>query len=130
MKAFLRNIFVMTGEEYRANVNGLNIFFGAILGVIMADVESSSAFNYALVLMMVASMVIMLLYISASKYRLVYACLASTTLVLVWFSAYKGDELIDAQNDWVMEKLVPTLTAWLLMIIFVEFLPREKAESK
>ena len=32
----------MSHREYKANLSGMNIFFGAILGVVMAESESPS----------------------------------------------------------------------------------------
>jgi len=109
MKMKIRNFALMTHDEYKANISGLNIFFGAILGVVMADVSVSSALQYSLLLAIIASYIIMLLYVSASKHRLRYAVLSTAALLYAWFKIL--------------------LSVWLILIIVIEFSPRGSPES-
>lgn len=62
----------MTEREYRANLSGLNIFFGAVLGFVLAGTERMSPLGFALLLTLTASVVVTILYITASKHRLTY----------------------------------------------------------
>ena len=124
MKMKLKNFTLMTHEEYKANISGLNIFFGAILGVVMADVTISSALEYSLLLAIIASYTIMLLYISASKHRLLHAAMSTAVLLYAWYNIYIGSGFQGVDTVWLEQRLLPTLSVWLFMIIFVEFIPR------
>lgn len=114
----------MTHEEYKANISGLNIFFGAIIGVVMADIETSSTLEYSLILVMLASFIVMLLYISASKHRLFYAAFSAGVLLFAWFEVYLGNGFQNIDLTWLQHKLLPTLSVWFAMIISIEFVPR------
>jgi hypothetical protein len=111
----------MTQSEYRANLNGLNIFFGAVLGVVMAGTESLAPFDFGLVLFIVATLVICILYVSASPYRLAYAAAAAALIAgLPWLL-----ELFVDPGQRVPHAIQPTLAVWLGVTLLIEFLPRE-----
>jgi len=101
----------MTDREYRANMNGLNMFFGAVLGLALTGV-----------LTMVAGAVISILYISSSRHRAAYAAYA--VLVSATFPELVG--VLFHDPDIVPDKIRPTLLVWAGMTIMVEFWQREK----
>jgi hypothetical protein len=109
-------------REYRANLHGLNIFFGAVLGFVMAGTETLDTFRFAYVLMMLSGVIISILYISASKHRLAYAAL--TAAFVAFLPAVIEPTL--GEGAVLPPKLQPTLAVWTLMTMFVEFYPREK----
>jgi len=82
----------MSYDEYKANISGINIFFGAIIGVVMAELSLQSPVTYSLLLILVASFIILVLYISASKHRLYYFFFSASTLLLTWFKVSSSDE--------------------------------------
>ena len=51
----------MTSSEYQANLNGLNMFFGAVLGFVLTGTETLDTWQFGFVLMMLASAVISIL---------------------------------------------------------------------
>jgi len=122
-----KKFIVMTHDEYKANINGLNIFFGAILGVVMADANISSALEYSISLVVIASFIIMLLYINVSEHRLLYAVSAVLILLVVWFKIYQGGQFASIDNAWLEQRLLPTLSVWLGMIVVVEFYPKSSS---
>jgi hypothetical protein len=114
----------MTEREYRANIDGLNIFFGAVLGFVLAGSETLDNLGFGVLLAGTSGVVISILYITASEQRLAYSALS---LVMI---ASMGRVLEDMfPGDSIPEKLQPCLLVWALMTILVEFLPREKAEA-
>jgi hypothetical protein len=117
--------FRMTQREYRANLDGLNIFFGAVLGFVLAGAETLSPFAFTLLLIMTASIVITILYISSSDHRLTYTMFAIAviaTLPLLPNALMPGVAFLP-------RNLQPTLAVWLGMTIFVEFAPRTVLET-
>ena len=115
----------MTEREYRANIDGLNIFFGAVLGFVLAGSETLTNVWFGVLLAVTAGIVISILYITASAQRVAYSILA---LVLIGsMSAWLEDFLPGTRS--IPEKLQPCLLVWALMTIMVEFLPRDKADA-
>lgn len=115
----------MTHGEYRANLNGLNIFFGAVLGVVMAGTETLGQREFAITLFISATLVITILYVTSSPHRVAYALLSAFFIAvfpLVLNSLTKGAP--------VPPNLQPTLAVWLGITLMVEFLPRERPASE
>ncbi|HEY8010973.1 MAG TPA: hypothetical protein VIE67_08240 [Rudaea sp.] len=108
--------------EYQAHLSGMDTFFGAVLGFVLAGTETLNNWQFGLILLGLAGVVISILYISASVHRLVYSIYA-----LVMSIAFPV--LIDVAlrgHDLVPDKVRPTLIVWTLMTIAVEFWAREK----
>lgn len=120
----LRAFKAMTYGEYRANIAGLNIFFGAVLGFVMAGTESLESWDFALVLLFTAGMVTTILYIPASPQRILYAFLA---VVLAWLLPTILQTMVSADAV-IPTKLQPTLLIWAVMMIVIEFVPRGSPE--
>jgi ABC-type uncharacterized transport system permease subunit len=115
----------MTEREYRANIDGLNIFFGAVLGFVLAGSETLDNVWFGVLLAATAGIVISILYITASIHRIAYSIL---TLVLVASMSSWLEELLPGTAS-IPAKLQPCLLVWALLTISVEFLPRDKAEA-
>jgi hypothetical protein len=111
----------MKPGEYRASVEGLNIFFGALLGVVMVGIENIPTEQYVVLLAFVAAVVMLILTISGSPRRLLYA--VGIGGLLAWLTWRGGPTLIGIP---VPAKLLPTLSVWVGATILVEFLPRER----
>ena len=104
----------VTGDEYRANLAGMNTFFGAVLGFVLADVATTNLLDFARLLLVTGAIVVSILYVSASPQRWTYAAL---TLVLIW-SLPKLTQLPAGSTG----RLQVTLAVWTGMTIFVEAL--------
>ena len=120
----LRQVSVptMTHEEYRANLNGLSIFFGAVLGFVLAGMEMAGPVQFTWMLFMTSGTIISILYVTASKHRLGYLLLSALLIYgLPRWMTFLG------HGDNFPHNLQPTLAVWLAITAAVEFLPREKA---
>lgn len=116
----------MSASEYQANLNGMNMFFGAVLGFVLSGTEKLSAWKFGVLLMCLAAVVVCVLYISSSKHRLAYSLLA-----LLYAATFpEGMDLMLHSQDVVPDKVRPTLLVWILMTILVEFWAREREEDK
>jgi hypothetical protein len=104
----------VTEDEYRANVTGMNTFFGAVIGFVLADVTTPTLMDFAVLLVLTAAIVIGILYVSASPYRWWYVLL---NLLLIWRLPTIVD---DASGDF--GRLQVTLAVWTVMTTFVEAL--------
>jgi hypothetical protein len=111
---------VATESEYRANLTGLNTFFGAVLGFVMAGTERLDAAEFAYVLFIVSGAVISILYVHASSHKIAYSIL---TFVLIAALPYFVSSVLH-QDEAVPDKLQPTLFVWALLSVIVEYFPR------
>lgn len=110
----------MNEREYRANILGLQIVFGAVLGFVLAGAENFDRFDFAGLLLVTIGAVVTILYISASPRRFTYSVLAlGYGLALPWIVL----RITDVQAP---DKLAPTLLIWTLFQIGVEFSPRAR----
>lgn len=123
MKRLFSAIVRMSDREYRANLDGLNMFFGAVLGVVLSGTEGLSSTQFATLLVLSASTVVTILYVSASARRLSYAALGVLAVagLPIVTSRMIGPNTIPAH-------LQPTLAVWLAFVILVEFAPREQQQ--
>ena len=113
----------MTEGEYRANINGINMVFGAVLGFVLAGSENMPTESFLAVLLMSVGVVVSILYLASSEYRLFYALLTALTIFLL------PHALHDILVEHPMPKLQPTLAAWAITVLFIELLPRTKREN-
>lgn len=112
----------MTQAEYRANLNGLNIFFGAALGFVLAGTETLDAWRFTYLLAVVTGIVVSILYVSASRKRVTYAIYTLAAIAALPFIVapiLNGGLALPS-------KLQPTLAVWAIMTCLIEFAPREK----
>lgn len=126
-EAIRRTITVpwMDEREYQANVSGLQIVFGAVLGFVLAGAENFDPSNFAALLLATIGAVVTILYISASPRRLTYTVLAVVyTLSLPWIIPRITDGAV------APEKLAPTLIIWTLFQAGVEFAPRVRPPKR
>ena len=109
-------------SEYRENIDGLNLFFGAVLGVVMATTDRLGARDFAVTLFVAATAVVTVLYVSSSRQRWMYAVLAAA---FIWKLPVVLAELVTDPAG-LPSHLQPTLAVWLAMVILLEFMPRER----
>lgn len=110
----------MTQGEYRANVNGINMVFGAVLGVILAGTSNMPMWDYITVLVFSVGTVVSILYLASSPYRLFYAVLTFIVILAL------PEVLRETFAAHPMPKLQPTLAVWALSVLAIELLPRER----
>jgi len=128
MPAKFSRLFARTGlgrmstGEYQANLNGLNMFFGAVLGFVLAGTERLNAWQFGFLLLSLASIVVTVLYISSSRNKLSYSLLA----LLYAATLPEMMDLMLRTKDAVPDKVRPTLLVWIAMTVMVEFWAREK----
>ena len=113
--------FRITEREYRANIEGMNIVFGAVLGFVLVGAENVEVRDFIGLLVLSSAIVIMILYLGSSEYKLFNA---AVTALSIAFLPYIAVDLFDITE---VPKLQPTLAIWALMVLFVEMIPRAPA---
>lgn len=120
----LKALFTASEKEYQASLNGLSIFFGAILGVALGGVEELEPLAYMTLLVMVSGVVLGILYIPASRHRVAYAVALIALLSILLMTHEPGDMILNSFP--LPGKLIPTLIVWTAATILVEFGPRSR----
>lgn len=113
----------ITSREYRANITGINIVFGAVLGFVLAGTEGLPTQDFMTLLLLSATVVISILYLGSSEYRLFYAVTAAALIAGLPFA------ITEIMRLDPIPALQPTLAVWAIMIVLVELLPRQKSEQ-
>ena len=114
----------MTEREYDANIRGMNLVFGAVLGFVLADAGGLPAYDFGIVLLLSASVVVTILYMAHSEYKLFYAGTAIVGIAIL------PRILADPLGIPPIPQLQPTLAVWTAMVLLVEIMPREKAAGE
>ena len=112
--------FRITEREYQANINGMNIVFGAVLGFVLAGAEGLPPMDFMFVLFVSALAVTMILYLGSTDYILFYGFLAGAlifALPLILAEQFKLKPI---------PYLQPTLIVWAVMVAGLELSPRHK----
>ena len=109
----------MTQAEYQANVTGMNVVFGAVLGFVLAGAQAMSTLDFVYLLVLSAGAVATILYLGSSDYKLFYGILAICFVIAVpW--------LLERVGLPPVPKLQPTLATWIGMVVFLELVPRSR----
>ncbi|MEM9502225.1 MAG: hypothetical protein AAF941_10330 [Pseudomonadota bacterium] len=116
--------FRITEREYRANIDGMNIVFGAVLGFVLVGAEELPVKDFAALLALSAAIVTMILYLGSSEYKLFNALTAGLSIMLLPYIA------VDLFEITYVPKLQPTLAVWALMVLGVELIPRESSTDQ
>jgi hypothetical protein len=113
--------FVLQREEYRASLQALNIFFGAIIGVAFGRIEQMPVLDYIMLLFLTAAIVSFILVVSNTRRRFYSAIALSLIMGASWFLLYEKPIFAETPR-----LLFPTLLVWSMMALLTEFSPRER----
>ncbi len=108
----------LTQREYEASLNALNIFFGAIIGVSLGNIEAMSVEDYVVLLLATATIVSTILIVSYSHRRIWNMMMMFSLLGLAWYVDIYKVKGIDIDFP---EKLLPTLSVWAGLAVLLEF---------
>ena len=124
MKNLLKwNLFKQTRAEKQGYVNGLGLFFGALLGANMGVLTDLEPSEYLKIILMLAAVVLWIQMLGASRSRLhtlrMLGAVAFPVLMLVAFPDVRPQGLTERQSS----NMVATLGVWLLCIALIEVTP-------
>ena len=119
------DIFKMSEKEHGAAITALNIFFGAVIGVSLGNIDAISTKEYILLLMVTSAFVMSILFVSYSHRKVLNAILAVLILGLAW-----GLDAVDKSSIDFPPKLLPTLGVWLFLSIVNELWKRSDEPAK
>jgi hypothetical protein len=110
-----------TPREKIATVDGIGLFFGALLGANLGTLEGLSLYDYGVVIFVLACTVIALRMFSMSERRgYAYGMLAAYVGVIAFLLYYQRPAGLAADDA---ARLMVTLGVWLAAVVFVELHP-------
>jgi len=105
------------------SLDGLNLFFGALLGANLGTVEKIPLFDYVKLIILLAGTVMTIRIISTSKQRRYALGLTALYAVLI-ASMFFSDELRpEGMTPEEVNRLLATLGIWMVFVLAVELTP-------
>jgi hypothetical protein len=123
MAGKLQALWTQTAREKTATVDGINLFFGALLGANLGSIEGLGLFDYAKLIFILAGTVMTLRIFSTSERRSYAAGLLGAYVVLVGLFLYILHRRPAGFAPADVERLAVTLAIWLGAVIAVELYP-------
>ena len=119
----MKNVLRNTPGEKAGSVDGLNLFFGALLGANLGPMQSLPLAQYGKLVILLAGTVIVLRMISTSERRAKVFTLVAVYVALVGANFFVPAFKPNVMPDRDLYKLVATLAIWLIFIIVAELTP-------
>jgi len=118
LSARLTAALAMSEAEYKSMNNGINIVFGAVLGVVLTKTEDLSAGDFMFVLATSAVAVSQILLLGTNERRLQSALSAAAAIAIL-------PPMLESLGIPPIPKLQPTLIVWTAIVLLTEFAPRK-----
>jgi hypothetical protein len=125
----MKSLFVSTPGGKAGALDGLNLFFGALLGANLGTLDPLALEEYVKLVILLAGTVVTLRMVSTSERRLyvlvVLAIYAALLVALVTIPGMRPEGM--AAGD--LHRLVATLAVWVLFVLMSEFSPVREAPA-
>jgi hypothetical protein len=125
----MKSLFANTPGGKAGAIDGLNLFFGALLGANLGTLEGLALYDYVQLVVLLAGTVMALRMVSTSERRIymlaVLALYAVLLAALVTVPALKPEGM--ATGD--LHRLVATLAVWVLFVLGSELSPVKEAPA-
>jgi hypothetical protein len=125
------SIFRQTHSDRAGGIDGLNLFFGALLGANLGTLEGLGLEDYVKLIVLLAGTVMTLRMVSVSERRRMVLATLAFYAVLLWAVFTVPDLQPEglALND--LHKLVATIAIWVGAVLLIEYWPgNEPAPAK
>ena len=119
----MRKFFHNTRGEKVGSIDGLNLFFGALLGANLGTMQKLVLSEYLKLVILLAGTVMVLRMISTSTRRAKVFSILGMYVLLVGAVAFVPSLKPRGLPDEDLHKLVATLATWLFCVLLVEFSP-------
>lgn len=125
----LLGIDPQTRAEKRASVNGLNLFFGALIGANLGSLENLALPDYTVIVTMVCLTVLYIQLAPVARQRWVYVAILATyvgVLYLLLIAPVGLHPFRDGPRP--QPHLFVTICLWLVSVAYIELRPMAKTE--
>jgi hypothetical protein len=126
----VKGSLIQTPREKKGSVDGINLFFGALLGANLGATGALPLYDYVYLIVVLAATVMTLRVFALSERRRYAWTLLGGYLVFVALFLFLPDVGPDALDQASLNRLAATLGVWLVMILLIELMPTvEPVES-
>jgi len=119
-------IWAQTSREKLGTVDGINLFFGALLGANLGTLGTIPLLDYAKLILLLAGLVITIRLVSVSERRLYALATLGLYLVLVGAVLFVPAFQPEGLDPTDLQRLAVTLTIWVVATMAVEFYPTKE----
>jgi len=119
----MKTMWTLTKREQLGTIDGLNLFFGALLGANLGTLGTLSLYEYGVLILLLAGMVVTIRLVSTSERRIYSLALLAFYLAIVGAILFvpglqpKGLAVAD------LHRLAVTLAIWVAAVLFIELYP-------
>ena len=110
-------------------IDGLNLFFGALLGANLGTMQGMGLFDYGKMIVLLAGTVMALRMISTSEKRKMMLFVVAVYALLIAAMLLVPDLYPKGMAVGDFHRLVVTLAIWVTFVLASEFSPTEPAEA-
>ena len=126
----LLGIDPQTRTEKRASVNGLNLFFGALIGANLGSLEQLALQDYTLLISMICVIVLYIQLAPVARQRWLYLGILVMTVALLYVLLLTPQGLqFFKDRPRPAPHLFVTICIWLLSVAYVELRPLARSEA-
>jgi hypothetical protein len=126
----MKSIFRNTAGGKAGAIDGLNLFFGALLGANLGTTQGMRLYDYGMLIVLLAGTVMVLRMLSTYERKVymfvtlaIYVAIIAAILLVPALQP-KGMAIAD------LHRLVVTLAIWLLFVLGAELSPVQEANPK
>ena len=126
MREYLRQ----TRRERLGGIDGLNLFFGALLGANLGTIERLSIFDYVQLIVILAGTVVTLRLVSTSDRRGYALSTLGLYVILVGIFLAVPQSRPEGLSPDAAARLGATLAVWILFVLTLEYWPTKPDEVR
>jgi len=118
----LKKVMFQTEREKGGTLDGINLFFGALLGANLGSLDGVSLTGYALIVLVLAGMVMALRTFAESERRFYASFTLAAYMFGVSFLLYRGTALdgFAVEDRW---RLAITIAIWVSAVVMAVLFP-------
>ena len=122
----MREYLVQTQRERRGGIDGVNLFFGALLGANLGTLEQLPLYDYVKLIVLLAGTVVGLRMVSTSERRLYALLTLGLYVALVGVTLFSPLVRPIGLPEPALTRLGVTLAVWIGAVLLLEFWPVKK----
>jgi hypothetical protein len=119
----MRSIWTFTKREQLGTIDGINLFFGALLGANLGTLDALPLFEYVKLILLLVGLVVTIRMVSTSERRWYALLTLAVYVILVAGVLFLPGLQPEGMSEPDLHRLVATLAIWLGVTMLVEFYP-------
>ena len=126
----MRGLFRNTAGGKAGTIDGLNLFFGALLGANLGTMQGLALYDYIKIIVLLAGTVIVIRLISTSERKLYVAANVLLYIALIGALLFYPPLQPKGVDPADLQRLGATLAIWFALVLLSELLPTDAAAAE